>query len=97
MGHGFVTPSALHYVRNHGPVPRLTWDEHKVTITGLVNQTRTFSMDEIAAMPQVLFGSETAFVSPAFYISFYFLNDILLFCGLGRIQAHEQHVGDTLY
>ena len=53
MGHGFVTPSALHYVRNHGPVPQLNWDEHKLTITGLVDRPRTFSMDEIAAMPQV--------------------------------------------
>lgn len=52
MGHGFITPSALHYVRNHGAVPQLKWKEHKVTITGLVNKPRTFTMDEIAALPQ---------------------------------------------
>ena len=30
MKHGFITPASLHYVRNHGAVPKLDWDTHKV-------------------------------------------------------------------
>lgn len=55
MDRGFVTPSSLHYVRNHGPVPKLKWEEHKLTVTGILGKPRTFSMDEITAMPQVDF------------------------------------------
>ena len=55
MDRGFITPSSLHYVRNHGPVPKLDWDTHKVTVTGVLGKPRTFTMDEIAAMPQVAF------------------------------------------
>ena len=29
---GLVTPNALHYVRNHGAVPRLYWDEHVLDV-----------------------------------------------------------------
>ncbi len=28
--HKFITPCSLHYVRNHGAVPQLSWDEHKI-------------------------------------------------------------------
>ncbi|GMF28740.1 unnamed protein product [Phytophthora lilii] len=38
---------ALHYVRNHGPVPRLEWDTHRFSVDGLVKEPRTFSMDEL--------------------------------------------------
>ena len=53
MDRGFITPSSLHYVRNHGAVPRLTWKDHRLVVKGLVDRQRTFTMDEIAAMPQV--------------------------------------------
>ncbi|KUF98977.1 Signal peptidase complex catalytic subunit SEC11C [Phytophthora nicotianae] len=43
----FITPMALHYVRNHGPVPRLDWNTHTFSIDGLVNKPRTFGMDEL--------------------------------------------------
>ncbi|KAF9875001.1 nitrate reductase [Colletotrichum karsti] len=29
---GLVTPNELHYVRNHGPVPRLLWEFHTIDI-----------------------------------------------------------------
>src|SRR5579871_3760362 len=29
---GLITPNQLHYVRNHGPVPRLLWELHKINI-----------------------------------------------------------------
>ena len=32
MGKGFITPVSLHYVRNHGAVPKLDWDTHKVKV-----------------------------------------------------------------
>lgn len=47
---GYVTPNHLHFVRNHGPVPQLTWEEHRIEITGLVNSPTTISMDDIASM-----------------------------------------------
>lgn len=29
---GMITPTKLHYVRNHGPVPCLDWDTHTLTV-----------------------------------------------------------------
>lgn len=43
----FITPMALHYVRNHGPVPKLQWDTHTFSIDGLVSRPTTFGMDEL--------------------------------------------------
>ncbi|KAL7569944.1 hypothetical protein ACA910_008604 [Epithemia clementina (nom. ined.)] len=48
----FITPASLHYVRNHGACPRLTWKEHTVLIGGpLVPVHLELTMDQIAAMP----------------------------------------------
>ncbi|CAL5220115.1 g2068 [Coccomyxa viridis] len=47
MKHGFVTPASLHYVRNHGPVPRINWSEHRLRINGLVSKPMEFSMDQL--------------------------------------------------
>ncbi|KAH8434013.1 putative nitrate reductase [Aspergillus melleus] len=30
---GIITPSSLHYVRSHGPVPHLLWENHKLEIS----------------------------------------------------------------
>ncbi|KAF9160883.1 hypothetical protein BGX21_001253 [Mortierella sp. AD011] len=51
--HGFFTPTMIHYVRNHGAVPHLEWETHKVEISGLVEQSMTLTMDEIAALPSI--------------------------------------------
>ncbi|KAI8140685.1 hypothetical protein BJV82DRAFT_622125 [Fennellomyces sp. T-0311] len=48
---GFVTPNQLHFVRNHGPVPQLVEDEHRLEITGLVNNPITVTMQDILSMP----------------------------------------------
>ena len=48
MHHGFITPAPLHYVRNHGHVPKARWENWSVEIGGLVRRPRRFSMDEIA-------------------------------------------------
>lgn len=52
---GFITPTSLHYVRNHGPVPKLSWDTHKVVIDGDVSNPLTLSMDDIAKLPYIEF------------------------------------------
>ncbi|KAL7473000.1 hypothetical protein ACHAXS_013379 [Conticribra weissflogii] len=46
----FLTPTCLHYVRNHGACPQLKWEEHRVRVGGLVATPLDLSMDEIAAM-----------------------------------------------
>lgn len=47
----FITPTCLHYVRNHGACPNLKWEEHRVRVGGTcVSTPLDLSMDEIAAM-----------------------------------------------
>ncbi len=46
---GFITPISLHYVRTHGKTPRLTWEDHRISITGLVKTPMSLSMDELSA------------------------------------------------
>ncbi|KAL4967501.1 nitrate reductase [Aspergillus stella-maris] len=41
---GLITPNELHYVRSHGPVPKLVWEFHEIEIDGRVN----LSMRELA-------------------------------------------------
>ncbi|ORX83907.1 nitrate reductase [Basidiobolus meristosporus CBS 931.73] len=48
---GHITPNALFYVRNHGIVPRLSWDTHTLEVTGMVSSPKTFTMNELAAFP----------------------------------------------
>ncbi|XP_043707347.1 nitrate reductase [NADH]-like [Telopea speciosissima] len=47
MHHGFITPVPLHYVRNHGPVPKATWEEWTFEVTGLVKRPIRFTMDQL--------------------------------------------------
>jgi len=51
MEHGFITPAALHYVRNHGAVPKIDWAEHRLSVSGIVDKPTTFTMDDLLAMP----------------------------------------------
>lgn len=53
MEEGFLTPTDLHYVRNHGPVPRLLWDSHRVQISGFVKNPVDISMEQILSLPSV--------------------------------------------
>ncbi|KAF8404170.1 hypothetical protein HHK36_009050 [Tetracentron sinense] len=48
MHHGFITPVPLHYVRNHGPVPKASWEDWTVEICGLVKRPGRFTMDQLA-------------------------------------------------
>ncbi|XP_060198179.1 nitrate reductase [NADH] 2-like isoform X1 [Lycium barbarum] len=47
MHHGFITPVPLHYVRNHGPVPKGSWGDWSVEVTGLVKRPMKFTMDQL--------------------------------------------------
>lgn len=44
---GFFTPPNLHIIRNHGAVPKLSWDTHIIKIGGLVPIPMKLSMDEL--------------------------------------------------
>ncbi|GBG83203.1 hypothetical protein CBR_g36817 [Chara braunii] len=49
LRYGFITPSSLHYVRNHGHVPRGEWDTWRIEIRGGAVSSPTFlTMDDIA-------------------------------------------------
>jgi nitrate reductase (NAD(P)H) len=41
---GLITPNELHYVRNHGAVPRILWEFHELDIE---NGTLALSMDDL--------------------------------------------------
>ncbi|KAG6388732.1 hypothetical protein SASPL_150164 [Salvia splendens] len=48
MHHGFITPVFLHYVHNHGAaVPRASWDDWCVEITGLVKKPVRLTMHQL--------------------------------------------------
>ena len=51
MAQGFITPASLHYVRNHGAVPKREWATHTLAVDGLVASPTTFSMDDLLALP----------------------------------------------
>ncbi|XP_024545152.1 nitrate reductase [NADH] [Selaginella moellendorffii] len=51
MQHGFITPAALHYVRNHGPVPRGTWAEWRIHVGGMVRRPAVLTMDDLLRLP----------------------------------------------
>lgn len=50
MEKGFITPVSLHYVRNHGAVPKLDWDSHRVHVNGMVDNPMTFSVPELISL-----------------------------------------------
>jgi len=39
MKAGLITPSSIHFVRNHGPVPRIHWNSHRVVVCGMVGSS----------------------------------------------------------
>ncbi|CAN8067576.1 unnamed protein product [Agarophyton chilense] len=52
---GFITPTRLHFTRNHGSIPGLDWNKHELHIKGLVKHPKVFSMDDLMAMPSLTF------------------------------------------
>jgi nitrate reductase (NAD(P)H) len=51
MEHGFITPASLHYVRNHGAVPKCEWETHELRVEGLVDRPTTFTMKDLLELP----------------------------------------------
>uniref|UniRef100_J3LHH7 Nitrate reductase n=1 Tax=Oryza brachyantha TaxID=4533 RepID=J3LHH7_ORYBR len=47
MSHGFITPAPLHYVRNHGPVPKADWSTWTLEVTGLVKRPARLTMEQL--------------------------------------------------
>ena len=48
MDRGFITPPNLHYVRNHGPVPKLSWDTHTIELENMEGKVmHSMKMDEL--------------------------------------------------
>lgn len=47
MKSGFITPASLHYVRNHGYVPRGVFDDWTVEVSGLVKKPIKFTMRQL--------------------------------------------------
>ena len=45
--YGFISPVNLHIVRNHGAVPKLDWDTHRIEISGNVPKPYSIGMDEL--------------------------------------------------
>jgi nitrate reductase (NAD(P)H) len=41
---GLITPNQLHYIRNHGPVPHLLWETHRIDVG---NGKLVLSMDDL--------------------------------------------------
>lgn len=43
----------LHYVRSHGPVPQLTWEDHRLTVFSdppeIISDPKNWTMDELAS------------------------------------------------
>jgi len=48
---GMITPSGLHYVRNHNGTPDIDPNTHTLTIFGMVKQPLTFSVDALMRYP----------------------------------------------
>lgn len=51
MHFGFLTPTSIHFVHNHGPVPHAAWDSWTVEVTGLVKSPQKLTMRDLLLFP----------------------------------------------
>lgn len=51
--HGIVTPSGLHFERNHGGVPDIDPSQHRLLIAGMVKRPLLLTMDDLMRYPTV--------------------------------------------
>jgi sulfane dehydrogenase subunit SoxC len=51
--HGIITPNGLHYERDHGGVPAIDPDAHRLLIHGLVDRPLIFTVDDIMRFPSI--------------------------------------------
>lgn len=52
-GEGIVTPSGLHFERHHGGIPTINPAAHTLTVHGMVNTPKTFTMADLKRFPSV--------------------------------------------
>jgi sulfane dehydrogenase subunit SoxC len=51
---GIITPARLHFMQQHSSeFPEISWDEHRLTIHGMVERPLTFGMDDLKQLPSV--------------------------------------------
>ena len=50
---GIITPSRLHFERHHSGIPAIDPNQHRLTLTGLVDQPLSFSLEDLLRYPQV--------------------------------------------
>jgi sulfane dehydrogenase subunit SoxC len=50
---GTITPNGLHFTINHGGIPDIDPDKHRLLIHGLVRQPLVFTFDDLARYPMV--------------------------------------------
>jgi sulfane dehydrogenase subunit SoxC len=51
---GIITPARLHFMQQHSSeFPEISWDEHRLTIHGMVERPLTFTMDDLKQLPSV--------------------------------------------
>jgi hypothetical protein len=48
---GFITPTDLHYVRNHGACPSIAWENHVIHVGGKCPKPLQLKMKDIIALP----------------------------------------------
>ena len=51
--HGIITPSGLHYIRDHAGTPDIDPASHRLLLHGLVDRPLEFSMDDLVRFPSV--------------------------------------------
>ena len=51
--HGIITPNGLHYERDHGGVPTIDPDAHRLLIHGLVDRPLIFTVEDILRFPSI--------------------------------------------
>ncbi len=52
--HKFITPASLHYVRSHGAIPQIKWEEHTICVGGpFVSKPLELTMDQLTALPSL--------------------------------------------
>ncbi len=52
-GMGIITPSGLHFERHHGGIPTINPANHTLTLHGMVDSAKTYTIEDIGRFPSV--------------------------------------------
>lgn len=53
MEAGWLTPVSKHFVRSHGAVPKITWEDHRIRVVGMVEKEIVLSMEDILMLEPI--------------------------------------------